>query len=91
MNRDGAPECRECAPVAAGRRHPRGWRRLTSTGQVRVGVRVDVCVGVRVGIRVGVRVGIRDGVRVEVQGCDVFTFRNGKIAVKNSYRKQRTG
>ena len=31
-----------------------------------------------------------DGARVEVQGCDVFTFRNGKIAVKNSYRKQRT-
>lgn len=31
-----------------------------------------------------------DGTRVEVQGCDVFTFRNGKIAVKNSYRKQRT-
>jgi ketosteroid isomerase-like protein len=28
---------------------------------------------------------------VEVQGCDVFTFREGKIAVKNSYRKQRTG
>lgn len=27
--------------------------------------------------------------RVEVQGCDVFTFRDGKIAVKNSYRKQR--
>jgi ketosteroid isomerase-like protein len=31
-----------------------------------------------------------DGSRVEVQGCDVFTFRDGKIAVKNSYRKQRT-
>jgi steroid delta-isomerase-like uncharacterized protein len=31
-----------------------------------------------------------DGTRVEVQGCDVFTFRGGKIAVKNSYRKQRT-
>ena len=31
-----------------------------------------------------------DGSRVEVQGCDVFTFRGGKIAVKNSYRKQRT-
>jgi ketosteroid isomerase-like protein len=30
-----------------------------------------------------------DGIRVEVQGCDVFTFRGGKIAVKNSYRKQR--
>ena len=32
-----------------------------------------------------------DGVRVEVQGCDVFTFRDGRIAVKNSYRKQRSG
>jgi steroid delta-isomerase-like uncharacterized protein len=31
-----------------------------------------------------------DGTRVEVQGCDVFTFRDGKITVKNSYRKQRT-
>jgi hypothetical protein len=30
-----------------------------------------------------------DGTRVEVHGCDVFTFRNGKIALKNSYRKNR--
>lgn len=30
-----------------------------------------------------------DGTRVEVHGCDIFTFRDGKIAVKNSYRKQR--
>ena len=30
-----------------------------------------------------------DGARVEVNGCDVFTFREGKIAVKNSYRKNR--
>jgi steroid delta-isomerase-like uncharacterized protein len=30
-----------------------------------------------------------DGTRVEVQGCDVFTFRDGKIALKNSYRKNR--
>ena len=30
-----------------------------------------------------------DGTRVEANGCDVFTFRNGKIAVKNSYRKNR--
>lgn len=30
-----------------------------------------------------------DGARVEVNGCDVFTFRNGKIASKNSYRKNR--
>jgi ketosteroid isomerase-like protein len=30
-----------------------------------------------------------DGKRVEVNGCDLFTFRNGKIAVKNSFRKNR--
>jgi steroid delta-isomerase-like uncharacterized protein len=30
-----------------------------------------------------------DGTRVEVNGCDVFTFRGGKIALKNSYRKNR--
>ena len=30
-----------------------------------------------------------DGSRVEVNGCDVFTFRAGKIALKNSYRKNR--
>lgn len=30
-----------------------------------------------------------DGKRIEVTGCDVFTFRDGKIAVKNSYRKNR--
>lgn len=30
-----------------------------------------------------------DGQRVEVNGCDLFTFRGGKIAVKNSYRKNR--
>ena len=29
-----------------------------------------------------------DGTKVEVQGCDLFTLRNGKIAVKNSFRKQ---
>ena len=31
-----------------------------------------------------------DGKKVEVQGCDVFTFRDGKIAVKCSYLKNRT-
>jgi ketosteroid isomerase-like protein len=30
-----------------------------------------------------------DGTIVEVTGCDLFTFRDGKIAVKNSYRKNR--
>jgi ketosteroid isomerase-like protein len=30
-----------------------------------------------------------DGRRVEVTGCDLFTFRAGRIAVKNSYRKNR--
>jgi ketosteroid isomerase-like protein len=29
-----------------------------------------------------------DGSRVRSNGCDLFTFREGKIAVKNSYRKQ---
>jgi uncharacterized protein (TIGR02246 family) len=32
---------------------------------------------------------LNDGRRVEVTGCDLFTFRNGKIAVKNSFRKNR--
>jgi steroid delta-isomerase-like uncharacterized protein len=27
--------------------------------------------------------------RVEVNGCDLFTFDDGKIAIKNSYRKNR--
>jgi len=31
-----------------------------------------------------------DGTRVEVQGCDLFTFRAGRIFLKNSYRKNRT-
>ena len=31
----------------------------------------------------------KDGTRVEVTGCDLFTFREGKIAIKNSYRKNR--
>ena len=30
-----------------------------------------------------------DGTKVEVTGCDLFTFENGKIAIKNSYRKNR--
>lgn len=32
---------------------------------------------------------LKDGKRVEVTGCDLFTFRDGMIAVKNSYRKNR--
>jgi len=31
-----------------------------------------------------------DGKKVEVTGCDVFTFKGDKIAVKNSYLKTRT-
>ena len=31
----------------------------------------------------------RDGTKVEVNGCDIFTLQGGKIALKNSYRKQR--
>ncbi len=30
-----------------------------------------------------------DGTKVAVTGCDLFTFKDGKIAVKNSYRKNR--
>ena len=30
-----------------------------------------------------------DRMRVEVEGCDLFTCRSGKIVVKNSYRKNR--
>ena len=30
-----------------------------------------------------------DGTHVEVHGCDLFTFRDGQIALKNSYRKNR--
>ena len=33
---------------------------------------------------------LTDGRRVEVNGCDLFTFRDGKIAVKNSFRKNRS-
>ena len=29
------------------------------------------------------------GTRIEVHGCDLFTFRGGKIALKNSFRKNR--
>jgi steroid delta-isomerase-like uncharacterized protein len=32
---------------------------------------------------------LEDGRRVEVAGCDLLTFRNGKIALKNSFRKNR--
>lgn len=32
-----------------------------------------------------------DGTRVEVNGCDLFTARDGKLSVKNSYRKNRSG
>jgi len=30
-----------------------------------------------------------DGARVVARGCDVYTFRDGKIAIKNSMRKQK--
>src|SRR6187399_962789 len=32
---------------------------------------------------------LKDGKRVEVAGCDLLTLREGKIAVKNSFRKNR--
>jgi uncharacterized protein (TIGR02246 family) len=30
-----------------------------------------------------------DGTKVEARGCDVYTFKDGKILIKNSMRKQR--
>jgi steroid delta-isomerase-like uncharacterized protein len=30
-----------------------------------------------------------DGRKVEINGCDLFTFRDGKIALKSSYLKTR--
>jgi ketosteroid isomerase-like protein len=30
-----------------------------------------------------------DGKRVEVTGCDLITFRDGRIVIKNSFRKNR--
>ena len=30
-----------------------------------------------------------DGRRVEVNGCDLLTLRDGKVAIKNSFRKNR--
>ena len=31
----------------------------------------------------------KDGTKVEVTGCDLFTFKDGKISIKNSYHKNR--
>jgi steroid delta-isomerase-like uncharacterized protein len=33
---------------------------------------------------------VADGTKVEVKGCDVFTFKDDKIALKESYFKNRT-
>ena len=33
----------------------------------------------------------KDGTKTEITGCDLFTFREGKIATKNSFRKNRLG
>lgn len=32
---------------------------------------------------------VSDGMKVRARGCDVLTFKDGKILVKNSMRKQR--
>jgi hypothetical protein len=33
------------------------------------------------------RVGRLDGVRLNVRGCDIWTFRDDKVVVKNSFWK----
>jgi uncharacterized protein (TIGR02246 family) len=35
------------------------------------------------------RATVKDGSRIEVRGCDLFTLRDGKVAVKNAFRKDR--
>ena len=30
-----------------------------------------------------------DGSKIEVQGCDLFTLRDGRVAVKQAFRKER--
>ena len=30
-----------------------------------------------------------DGMSIEIQGCDVFTFRDGKISIKSTYLKRK--
>ena len=32
---------------------------------------------------------LMDGKRIEVTGCDLFTFPNGKIAIRHSFRKNQ--
>ena len=33
----------------------------------------------------------KDGKRIEANGCDIFSFRDGKVSSKNAFRKDRTG
>ncbi len=42
------------------------------------------------GVSEWVFTGTLEGERVEVNGCDIWTFRDGKIAIKNAFRKHRT-
>lgn len=42
------------------------------------------------GVSEWVFTGTRGGQRIEANGCDIFTFRDGKIADKNAFRKNRT-
>jgi dienelactone hydrolase len=56
------------------------WTRARHFVQGRRGVSEWTFVGTRAS----------DGVRVEVDGCDLFTFRGDRIRVKDSWRKLRT-
>jgi len=42
------------------------------------------------GVSEWVFTGTLNGQRIEVSGCDIFTFRGGKIAVKSAFRNNRT-
>lgn len=60
--------------------------RFRMLGGLEPGISLPVAVGCRQWTFMGTA---RGGQRVEVTGCDVFTFRDGKIRVKNSCRKNR--
>ena len=76
--------------------HVRGWRPgaylsvdVSAVGRIRGRARrgyldLPPTIAERQRVRCG-----NDGSRVEAEGCDLFTFANGKIVRKQAFRKNR--
>ena len=60
-----------------------------SMPDVRWDVQRHFCVGDRAVSEWVFKATRADGARIEVQGCDLFTFRDGKVALKQAFRKDR--